>query len=48
MKRGRFLRACVPLALLMALSACGGYAQTEHSGVQVYGTVDTGVVHQSR
>lgn len=32
------------------LGGCGGYAHTSgsDSGVQVYGTVDAGVVHESR
>tara|TARA_R110001599_G_scaffold64023_4_gene179596 strand:- start:283861 stop:284019 length:159 start_codon:yes stop_codon:yes gene_type:complete len=47
---GLSLRPMLCLLLVATLSGCGGYANTsgDSSGVQVYGTVDAGVVHQSR
>jgi len=46
----RMLRSIFYLALVTTLAGCGGYANTADggSGVQMYGTVDTGLVHQSR
>jgi len=48
MKRHRF-RLLPALLMLTLLGGCGGYAQTSGgSGLQTYGIVDTGVVHESR
>lgn len=44
------LRLALCLLAVAALGGCSGYASAPggSSGVQVYGTVDTGVVHESR
>jgi hypothetical protein len=47
MKRALLTLCLFPVALL--LSGCGGYARSSQaSGVQVYGTVDAGISHESR
>jgi hypothetical protein len=49
MKRYVFARLLLCAAMLSTLAACGGYARSSGaSGVQVYGTVDAGVSHESR
>ncbi len=44
------MRATLCLFAFAMLGGCGGYANTSGngSGVQVYGTVDAGVSHESR
>jgi hypothetical protein len=48
MKRySRFYLWLLILLMPVLLNGCGGYARTsDHSGAQVYGTVDVGVMHQ--
>jgi hypothetical protein len=49
MKRYFLIRLFFCAAILSSLGACGGYARSSGaSGVQVYGTVDAGVSHESR
>jgi hypothetical protein len=44
------IRAALCVLAVATLGGCGGYARTagSSSGVEVYGTVDAGVVHESR
>jgi hypothetical protein len=47
----KYFAKCLILSLMLSiLGGCGGYAAHpgSTSGVQVYGTVDVGVTHESR
>ncbi|HEX2603319.1 MAG TPA: hypothetical protein VHL60_01490 [Oxalicibacterium sp.] len=47
MKRA-LLTLCL-FSITLTLNGCGGYARSsQSSGVQVYGTVDAGISHESR
>lgn len=49
MKAGLSIRLAVCLFAIALLGGCGGYANTSSgSGVQMYGTIDAGVGHESR
>jgi hypothetical protein len=43
------IRLAAAAVTLCLVSGCGGYARSSNtSGVQVYGTVDAGISHESR